>query len=723
MEGTFRHFKTRLLDSSVLIVGFDYQGKSVNILSSEALREFTALVNHVTAEQRVKGIVLVSLKGSFIAGADVNEIYEITDHETCKQFVMETHMLFARIEEGQKPWVVAIDGLCLGGGLELALACQWRVATDKAVLGLPEVKLGIIPGFGGTQRLPRLIGLPDALDLITTGKNIYAYPALKRGVIDDLVVNQPGPRTIDTIEKEAFVAVAIERVQELWLQSRRGRIRKTRFVHKVLGWPGIRDLITFPKARQMISARVKDHYPAPVKAVDAIQRGLRMPVQQACVEAEMPRLLELVVSRLSKDLIEILLSTQKMKQQKLGSPFFDPSKHSIGVVGAGLMGAQIAGEMSDRGFRVSLKDLEPQFLCAGMHRIATIKKDDLAKKIIKRPEFELRLLNVRPTLSWEDFRTTPFVIEAIKEVLPWKQQLLEEFEAVAPREAVFATNTSSFMVAEIAEKARQKERCVGMHFFNPVRKMQLVEIVQADFTSPEALAKAVEVGSVIGKLPVVVRDGPGFLVNRILSRYLIEGVLLVAEGIPMTEIDTAAEEFGMAIDSGRPMGPLALIDYVGVETAIHVLESLRKLGDRIAVHSLMTDMVPAGKKPLTFWKEGKENNDVCQIVREKYAGAPRAISREQLMKRLMLPMRDEALRCLEEGIVGEAWQVDLAMLYGAGFPAFRAGLLKEMTRDGVDQTRADLDALAAAYGDRFQPCEYFREAEQLLSSQGKGSFS
>ena len=412
-----------------------------------------------------------------------------------------------------------------------------------------------------------------------------------------------------------------------------------------------------------------------------------------------------------------------MKQQKLGPPFFDTTKHSIGVIGAGLMGAQIAGEISDRGFRVSLKDLEPQFLCAGMDRITKIKKDDLAKKIIKRPEFELRLLSIHPTLSWEDFRTTPFVIEAIKEVLPWKQQLLEEFEAVAPAEAVFATNTSSFMVGEIAEKARQKERCVGMHFFNPVRKMQLLEIVQADFTSPEVLAKAVEVGSVIGKLPVVVRDGPGFLVNRILSRYLIEAVLLVAEGISMTEIDTAAEDFGMAIDSGRPMGPLALIDYVGVETAIHVLESLRKLGDRIAVHSLVTDMVPTGKKPLTFWKEGKENDAVCQIVREKYAGAPRAISREQLMKRLMLPMRDEALRCLQEGIVAEPWQVDLAMLYGAGFPAFRGGLLKEMTRDGVDQTRADLVTLAATYGDRFQPCEYFREAKQLLSSQSKGSFS
>lgn len=719
MEALFRHFKIRLLDNGVLVVGFDYPGKSVNILSSEALRELTALVDQVTADQRVKALVLVSLKDSFIVGADVNEIYEISDHEMCKKFVTETHALFARIEEDQKPWVVAIDGLCLGGGFELALACHWRVATDKAVLGLPEVKLGIIPGFGGTQRLPRLIGLPAALDLIANGKNIYAYPALKRGVIDDLVINQPGERAIDTIEREAFVAVAIQKALELHAKPRRRRSRKARFVHRVLGWPGVRDRITFPKARKMIRARINDHYPAPLEAVDAIQMGLRMPVQQACLKAEMPRLLELVVSRLSKDLIEIFQETQRVKQQKTGSAFLDPSTHSIGVLGAGLMGSQIAGEISDRGFSVNVKDVEPKFLCDGLNRIMRIRKDDVARRIISKSEYEMRMLRIRPTLSWDDFQSTPFVIEAIKEVLPWKQKVLEEFEDVAAREAVFATNTSSFMVSEIAEKARHKERCVGMHFFNPVRKMQLVEIVQADFTSPEAIAKAVEVSSIIGKLPMVVRDGPGFLVNRILSRYLIEAVLLVAEGVSITEIDRAAEDFGMAIDSGRPMGPLALIDYVGIVTAMHVLQSLRKLGDRIAVHPLMADMVQAGTQPLTFWKARKENDEVRQIVRAKFSSQPRVLSREQVTKRLMLPMRDEALRCLQERIVAEPVQVDLAMLYGAGFPAFRGGLVKEMAREGVSATRAELERLTAEFGDRFQPCEYFKAAEGLLSGYKK----
>ncbi len=377
MTWTYRHFKTHLLDNGICIVGFEYQGRSVNVLTSEALEEVKAVVHDVTEDERVKGIVLVSLKDSFIAGADISEIYEMTDHDACKKLVTETHAVFGEIEHSKKPWVVAIDGLCLGGGLELALVCHWRVATDNAVFGLPEVKLGIIPGLGGTQRLPRLIGLPDALDLITSGRNVYAYPALKRGIIDDLVTNQRGERTIDTVDREAFVAVAIERA--LTLCSKRGlkRAQRKQLLQKILGWPGVRDLITFKKARRMVKARVKNHYPAPLKALDAVQAGLGMSVQKACIEAEMPHLLELVVSRLSKDLIEVFLSTQKTKHQDIGPPFFDPSKHTIGVLGAGLMGSQIAGEISDRGFAVHLKDLEPNFLCDGMNRIAKIKKEDV----------------------------------------------------------------------------------------------------------------------------------------------------------------------------------------------------------------------------------------------------------------------------------------------------------------------------------------------------------
>ncbi len=714
MTSTYRHFKTRLLENGIFLLGFDYQGKPVNVLSSEALRDLSAIVNGLGEVQGVRGIVLVSLKDSFIAGADVNEIYELNDYDACKGLVASTHDLFATIEQSKKPWVAAIDGVCLGGGLELALTCHWRVATDRAVVGLPEVKLGIIPGFGGTQRLPRLIGLPDALDLITSGRTLYAYPGLTRGIIDDVVVNQRGERNIDTIARERFVEVAIERALVLssTIQQRR---RKRGWVQGALGLPVVRDLITFRKARSMIRARVKHHYPAPLKAVDAIQKGLRMPVRQACLVAEMPRLLELITSQLSKDLIEIFLYSQKLKPPRMGSNLVDPSRTPIGVLGAGLMGSQIASDLSDKGYRVYLKDLEPKFLCDGMNRIHKLKKDDLAKRIINKPVFESRLFNVHPTLSWGSFKATFFVIEAIKEVLPWKQKVLEEFEGIAPADAIFATNTSSFMVSEVAEKAKHRERCVGMHFFNPVRKMPLAEIVKSDFTSDEAVAKAVELATMLGKIPLVVCDCPGFLVNRILSRYLIEAVLLVSEGVAVGEVDHAAKNFGMAIDSGRPMGPLALIDYVGVDTAIHVFESLKKLGDRIEGHPLMQDMVQKGKRPVTFWKQEKENTEVKQILKEKYGWRPQSISTEKLISRLILPMKDEALRCLAEEIVAEPWQIDLAMLYGTGYPAFRGGLVKEMVRDGLDNIRVGLESLAAEYGERFRPCEYFREAGNILS--------
>lgn len=715
MAETYRHFKTRLLDNEILIVGFDYQGKPVNLLSFEALQEFSTIVDDLVANQHVRGAVLVSLKRSFIAGADVYEIYKLTDQDACKKFIMGVHDLFARIDESKKPWVTAIDGVCLGGGLELALACHWRVATEKAVLGLPEIRLGIIPGFGGTQRLPRLIGVAGALDLITTGRSLFAYPALKRGIIDDVVENQPGERTIETVDKEAVVAVAIEKAVVL---SSGGRPKSQRMamLQKTLGLPVVRDLVTFRKAREMIRASVGNRYPAPLKAVDAIQYGLPMEVHQACVEAEMPRLLELITSKLSKDLVEIFLATQKLKPSKMGSPSFDREKHPIGILGAGLMGSQIAADLSGKGFRVYLKDLEPRFLAAGMDRIAKLHKEDLTKHIINKAEFESRLLRVHPTPSWDGFKSSPFVIEAIKEVLPWKQIVLEEFEGVASADAIFATNTSSFMVSQIAEKAKHKERCVGMHFFNPLRKMRLVEIVKSDSTSQETLERAVELGVMIGKAPLVVRDCPGFLVNRILSRYLIEAVLLVAEGISITEVDTAAMDFGMAIDSGRTMGPLYLLDYVGIETALHVVESLKVLGERIQVHPLMETLVPEGERPITFWENGEENSRVSELAQQKYGQRGTPVSKENVTKRLIFPMRDEALRCLEERIVEEPWQIDLAMVYGVGFPAFRGGLLKEMAREGVDKTRAELERLTAEYGDRFQPCEYFKEAGNVLSA-------
>jgi len=366
------------------------------------------------------------------------------------------------------------------------------------------------------------------------------------------------------------------------------------------------------------------------------------------------------------------------------------------------MGSQIAANLSEKGFKVSMKDLKPEFLSNGLKRITENQAKDLAKRIITKPEYEQRLLRIYPTLNWTDFKNADLVIEAIKEVLEWKQQLLAEFENVARPDAIFATNTSSYMVSEIAKNAKNKERCIAIHFFNPLRAMKLVEIGVADFTSPETVATAVSLIKKMGKLPLVVKDCPGFLVNRILSRYLIESILMVAEGIPIQDIDRAARNFGMAIDSGKAMGPLELIDYVGIETCLHVIGSLKKLGSRIQDHPFILDMIPKDAKPLRFWLSKKENPSVYQLLKNKYNWSKKNLSESELTDRLIWPMADEALRCLAEGITDNPSKIDIAMLYGAGFPAFRGGLLKWALSQDVSPV-IKLQTLSEKFGSRFKP--------------------
>lgn len=702
MIKTYRNFKIRLLENGVLIVGFDNQEKSVNILSNEILQEFWLIMLDAFEDKKIKAIVLTSLKNnppSFIAGADINEIKKITDEAGCRAFVSSVHKMFRDMENSKKPIVAAIEGICFGGGLELALACHWRVASDhpQTIFALPEVMLGIIPGFGGTQRLPKLIGLPSALEMIASGKNIYPYKALKYGLIDDLVGYAPTEeRNIFTIHREVFISIAIQKALEL--VSGRKIKRKLGLKIKIAGLPILRKY-TFGKARRDIRKARKDFYPAPLSAVDAIEAGFGKSVYNGSTKCEAPRVSKLAVSFLSKKLIDIHFGTEDLKHTKTAVRSSNQLKN-IGVLGAGLMGSQIAGNLSEKGFNVLMKDLKPEFLSNGLNRIAENEAKDLARRVITKPEYEQRLLRVYPTLNWNDFKNADLAIEAIKEVLEWKQQLLTEFENVARPDAIFATNTSSYMVSEIAQNAKNKERCIAMHFFNPLRAMKLVEIGVADFTSPETVATAVSLVKKMGKLPLVVKDCPGFLVNRILSRYLVESILMVAEGIPIQDVDRAAKNFGMAIDSGKTMGPLELIDYVGIETCIHVIESLKKLGLRIQGHPFITDMITKDTKPLRFWLNGKENQAVYKMLRDKHSWTRKKISKSEITDRLILPMVDEAFRCLAEKIVDSPNKVDLAMLYGAGFPAFRGGLMKWASNYRVNYK---LHILSEKFGSRFEP--------------------
>lgn len=704
------HFKTMTLDGGILLAGFDYRGKSANVLNADSIAGWQAVMERAFTTETIAAVVLVSLKdGIFCAGADLEQIHEAQRKmalDSIDQLVMTVHRLFDAMDRSRKPIVAAVEGACLGGGLELALACHARIASahPKTCFALPEVKLGILPGFGGTQRLPRLIGLPAALEMITTGKTIYPRQALRMGLIDGLVPSIPSAvRTLEGVLGEALVQAAVAQARALVAKPMMPR--HPRVWQRVLAMPGIRALLC-EYARRQVKKRVRNFYPAPLRAIEAIQKGMRRTVLAGSIEVEKPRLLGLTGSAVSAHLIGLFLNGDTLKRSAKTASI---APSSVGVLGAGLMGTQIARLLTEKETAVVLRDVSGIAVAKALGRIHEAQAGQVGKRLIPPSVMRQRMMRIMPTLSFADLGAVPLVIEAVSERLDIKRAVLAEFESIARPDAVFATNTSSYTVSEIAANAVHRERCVGLHFFNPVAKLQLVEIVRAPFTSESALGTVCAVAKTLGKFPLVVSDGPGFLVNRILSRYLAEAVILVCEGIPIHRIDAVARTYGMAVDSGRPMGPFELLDLIGLQVAIHVLSSLAVLGPRIECRQEFLDrLLSAGRSPLTFWKSGRPNPETTETIgsyRGAYPEGHGDLSDDVIRKRLFLPMVDEAVRCLHDKIVDESWQVDFALIHGIGFPAFRGGLLTWARQTGTPLQIADeLASLTAQYGKRFEPC-------------------
>lgn len=765
-DGEDKHFQMMVLEGGIVLVGFDYCGKGVNVLNEESLGEWQRIVQQAMETDAISGVVLASVKeGIFCAGADLEQLNEI-QRTRCfgklEQLITGIHQLFDTMARSAKPFVVAVEGACLGGGLELALACHARIASNhpRTCFSLPEVKLGMLPGFGGTQRLPRLVGLPVALEMITTGKTVFPKHALQMGLIDELVTSIPSPiRTLAAIQRETLVQAAVNKVRRLalmmsqevcqrsqdpvvsiagrwsgaassapssealggrwrmawWLKSRKlamPEVLPSRRRARQRFWcsPGIRALLCW-YARYRVAKRVRDFYPAPYRAIDAIRHGMRFDVLRASLAVELPRFLELVAGPVSMRLVGLFLQGERLKHRVTTAPIF-PLR--IGVLGAGLMGSQIAGQLAEKGCTVLWRDIAPAILAKALGRIHETQSAQLTKRIIRPSILRHRLMHIVPALDARDLNSVSCVIEAVSEDLAIKRAVLAEFETVAGPDAIFATNTSSHTVSEIAANATHRERCIGLHFFNPVAKLPLVEVVRGPLTSETVLAKVCGLAKRLGKFPLVVKDGPGFLVNRILSRYLAEALILVSDGVPIQRIDAVAKDFGMAVDSGHPMGPLELLDLIGLPLARHVLASLLVLGPRLEAREALLDMLlPVGKPALTFWKSGRVNPAMVEAIASYRRTCPSdagAVSDDQIRQRLFLPMVDEAVRCLQEHIVEEAWEVDFALVYGIGFPAFRGGLLswaKEAMSPG--QIVQELESLAARYGKRFDPCQYLSQ--------------
>jgi 3-hydroxyacyl-CoA dehydrogenase / enoyl-CoA hydratase / 3-hydroxybutyryl-CoA epimerase len=690
--------KLDISEDGVAWLVFDRPDARANILTSGVLARLDTLLEEVEAAARgggVRAVVVRSGKdGSFIAGADINEIASVTDVAEATRGAAAGQRVFRRLDLLPVPTVAAVDGICLGGGTELILACDARIASDRREtrIGLPEVRLGIIPGFGGTVRLPRIVGLSDALGMILTGAPVNARKAQRSGLITERV----------------HPAVLYERARQLALElaggSRGARAKKPLLKRALDGTPVGRRLV-LRQARKQVHRETKGHYPAPLAALDVVKRSARLPLDAAlAIEAETVG--RLVVTDVSKNLIHVYHLLESAK--KAGPPGVAPRPVArVAVLGAGVMGGGIAQLLAYRGLEVRLKDINAEALGLGLRHAR-----QLFERMVRRGRLERRVAEryidaIAPTLEYSGFGTADLVIEAVVERMDVKQQVLREAESRVRAGCVLATNTSALSVSEMQAVLQRPGDLAGMHFFNPVHRMPLVEVVRGEQSTDEAVATVVGLVRRLDKTPVIVRDGPGFLVNRILAPYLNEAGWMLAEGESINRLDRVLRRFGM------PMGPLRLLDEVGLDVARHAGAVLAlAFGDRLLPPPPLTALEATdllgrkGGRGFYVYEDGREKG-VNEAIYARLAGAVperrQQLDEREILDRSLLSMVNEAARVLEDGIAASAADVDLAMITGTGFPPFRGGLLRWADTLGVAAVHSRLETLAARHGPRFAP--------------------
>lgn len=690
-------FELRIADG-LAVLTFNLPGEKVNKLSTPVMAEISSWIDRLSATQGIGALLLRSGKPDiFIAGADVREIEHVATAADGKTASAVGQRIFERWAKLPFPTVAAIHGACLGGGTELALACDFRICSDspKTRIGLPEVNLGILPGWGGTQRLPRLVGIAAALDLILTGKAIDGRRAARIGFADAAV-----PEAIFEEWTERFAR------EKVGSRRPRGRRRKAPLVQTLLeGNPAGRAFL-FSRARASVLAKTHGHYPAPLEALAAVREGRGRPIE-AALAIENEHLGHLFGTPVQKRLLRIFFWTEEVKKETGAiNPTVQPRPvRRIGVLGAGVMGGGIAQLAADKDFPVRLKDVAPEPLAHGFRAAADVWKERMRSGRLSRSAFQRKMGLISGGLDFSGFAQTDVTIEAVVEKLAVKQAVLREWESVVGDEAIFASNTSTLPITSIADGARQPRRVVGMHFFNPVHRMPLVEVIRGERSSDEAIATVFDLARKMGKTPVVVRDAPGFLVNRILAPYLAEAVRLLEEGARIEEVDRAMTGFGM------PVGPLALLDDVGIDVAVKGAETLAAaFPQRLPLAGNFEILVHQGrlgrKTGHGFYhyagtKRGRSDPEGIAAVRRT---GPPAFPPDVVVARLVMPMINEAAFCLEDGIVLTPAKLDLAMIFGTGFPPFRGGLLQYADDLGIDRVVNRLQDFEERLGPRFAPC-------------------
>ncbi len=686
------------------VLTLDLPGEPVNKLNAQVKQEFEAALDQLRQDAGVQAVVIISGKpDSFIAGADIEEFTRLSTREEFTRLSADGQAMLQRLDDFPKPVVCAIHGACLGGGLELALACDWRIATDhpKTQLGLPEVQLGLLPGAGGCQRLPRLIGLSAALGIIMPGKTEVGSKAFRLGMADELV---PPAILLDT------ALAAAERLVAAGAPGRPvRRAPKGGLVQKFLDrtWLGRR--IVYSKARKDTLKKSGGHYPAPIAALDAVRAGLEGGLAHG-FQVEHQKFGELAATDVSRKLIGIFFATTALKKDSGLPAGVTAEPHAVarlGVLGSGFMGAGIAGTaVSSAQVDVRLRDTELPRVGKGLKAATDILTGRLKRKRITRFEYERLAALLSGGTDWSGFGRSDLVIEAVFEDLEVKRKVLAETEAATGPGAIFATNTSTIPITDIAAQAARPGNVLGMHFFSPVDRMPLLEVIPTDRTSPEAIVTAVQFGRKMGKTVIVVRDRPGFWVNRILIPYMNEAGHLFREGVPMELIDRLMTRFGF------PVGPVTLLDEVGLDVGAKAGKVMHAaFGDRLKpsdlIGMLLADQRMGRKNGRGFYlyargQKAGPDESVYDLLGLKPQAPADTTEAEQ---RLVYSMLNEAAMAMGEGVVRSARDGDIGAIFGIGYPPFRGGPLRYIDDLGAARVVEVLRALAAKHGARFAPCD------------------
>lgn len=691
----------------VFVVRMDIPGESVNTLKDTFADDFAKTFEAIEKDSSCKAVVFASGKKDFIVGADVKMLQRAKSAREGAEVSRIGQRAMQRIADFRVPIVAAIHGSCLGGGLEVALACHGRVASDseRTKLGLPECQLGLLPGAGGTQRLVRMIDIQSALDMLLTGKQVPARRAKKLGLVDEVV---PEPILIDVAAKHALKLAEGRKAAG----KKKPKLKDALDTSELQDW-ALKDnplgrKVVFDQARKALLKKTRGNYPAQEKILEVVKLGLEKGFEEG-LEAEALAFGELVVSPQAAQLMNIFFATTAMKKEKgVDDPTVEPRPiPRVGVLGAGLMGAGITYVTADRaGIPVRLKDKDEAGIAGGLRYVSKLWDKRVERKRISKIERDVRMARVTSTIDYSGFENIPLVIEAVFEDIGLKHRVLKEVEEVGPSDVIFASNTSSIPITKIAEASKHPETVIGMHYFSPVEKMPLLEIIVTDKTADWVTATCVELGKKQGKTVIVVNDGVGFYTSRILGPLMNEAAYILNEGVPVEAIDRAL------IDWGFPVGPITLLDEVGIDVAEKVGHIVHgHFGDRMkpppGFEKLVADQRYGRKNKRGFYiydgkKKGKK--EVDETVYEVLGITPsKSLPEDEIAQRCALAFVNEAALCFGEGILRSARDGDIGAIFGLGFPPFRGGPFRYVDAVGAKEIVRRMQRFRDRLGNRFAP--------------------